>query len=161
MSRRIVAALLCIFVAIAPQIRADERKDALDKQAYDLYQQVFSPFCPGRSLNDCPSSKAHELKLEMRAQLESGVPPQTILEDVFAKFGEKYRAIPAYEGFGKLVWWVPLGFVLLGLVLAYGVVARRARRRSDEESRTRSNTREPQLSADMQAEIERELSALE
>jgi len=161
MSRRIVFVLFCALVAIAPQVSADERKDVLDKQAYDLYQQVFSPFCPGRSLNDCPSSKAHELKLEMRAQLESGVPPQTILEGVFAKFGEKYRAIPAYEGFGKLVWWVPLGFLVLGLALACGLVGRRARRDNSEKTTAASTNVTPQIAPEIQAQIDRELSSLD
>lgn len=104
--------VLCIGMA-----HAVDSPEELDKKAYDLYQKVFSPFCPGRSLNDCPSSKAQELKAEMRGQLESGVPPEVILEGVFETFGQKYRAIPQYSGVGKLVWWVPLGFLGFGIVI--------------------------------------------
>ncbi len=161
MIHRLIALIAILLLIAAPSARADERKDALDKQSYDLYQQVFSPFCPGRSLNDCPSSKAHELKLEMRAQLESGVPPQAILEGVFAKFGEKYRAIPAYQGFGKLVWWVPLGFVVLGLLAACFLVVRRGARSQQKKNSTPVTTAPEHLSADIQAQIARELSELE
>lgn len=161
MIRKVAFVLLCAVAFASAGATADERTELLDKQSYELYQQVFSPFCPGRSLNDCPSSKAHELKLEMRAQLESGVPPQTVLEGVFAKFGEKYRAVPAYQGFGKLVWWVPFGFVALGLAIACGLVVRRRKRGSDEKSPASSVNARPQLSPEMQAQIERELSSLD
>jgi len=161
MIRRALLSLICFLFVGSLQGRADERKEALDRQSYELYQQVFSPFCPGRSLNDCPSSKAHELKLEMRAQLENGVPPQTILEGVFAKFGEKYRAVPAYQGFGKLVWWVPLGFVLIGLVAAGALVVRRGRREVGARTLASSTSAKPHISADIQAQLERELSELE
>lgn len=161
MIRNVLIVLVCVVASLSLSVEADERSELLDKQSYELYQQVFSPFCPGRSLNDCPSSKAHELKLEMRAQLENGVPPQTILEGVFAKFGEKYRAVPAYQGFGKLVWWVPFGFVALGLAIACGLVLRR--RKQDPSARPSSspmNGSSP-ISADIEAQIERELSSLD
>lgn len=161
MIRKLAFVILCAIAFVSVGVNADERAELLDKQSYELYQQVFSPFCPGRSLNDCPSSKAHELKLEMRAQLENGVPPRTILENVIAKFGEKYRAVPAYQGFGKLVWWVPVGFVLLGLVVACGRVARRGKRGSGEKSPASSVPVASQLSPEMQARIERELSSLD
>jgi cytochrome c-type biogenesis protein CcmH/NrfF len=161
MIRKGALVLVCVVASVSLSVEADERSELLDKQSYELYQQVFSPFCPGRSLNDCPSSKAHELKIEMRAQLENGVPPQTILEGVFAKFGEKYRAVPAYQGFGKLVWWVPFGFVALGLAIACGLVARRGKRGSAEKSPASSANFTPQISPDIQAQIERELSSLD
>jgi cytochrome c-type biogenesis protein CcmH/NrfF len=97
----------------------------------------------------------------MRSQLENGVPPQTILEGVFAKFGEKYRAVPAYQGFGKLVWWVPFGFVALGLAIACGLVVRRGKHDKSAKPSSSSVTPSSQISPDIQAQIERELSSLE
>ena len=118
-------ALFSLLVFCTAPAQADERSEALDKQSYEMYQQVFSPFCPGRSLNDCPSSKAHELKADMRAQLEQGVPPEQILSQVFEKFGDKYRAAPTFEGFGRFAWLAPITFLLLGALLALAVVFRR------------------------------------
>ena len=116
------ALFVMILLLCAPSFaRADANSEALDKQSYEMYQQVFSPFCPGRSLNDCPSSKAHELKLEMRQKLEQGVPPDQILQAVFSRFGDKYRAVPLFEGIGTMVWLAPIGFVVVGLTLAVAV----------------------------------------
>jgi cytochrome c-type biogenesis protein CcmH/NrfF len=135
---------------------AADSREQLDKKAYDLYQKVFSPFCPGRSLNDCPSSKAQELKAEMRAKLESGVPPDTILEDVFQTFGEKYRTVPHYSGVGKLVWWVPLGFLAVGFALVMFAASKRKRAATSGET-----TKPDPLSPETKEAIERELASLD
>jgi cytochrome c-type biogenesis protein CcmH/NrfF len=127
MCRRLIASALLFasVVSFAALSFADEAPSAavekeaeLQKKAHELYQQVLSPFCPGRSLNDCPSSKAQELKDELRSRLESGESQETILQDVFARFGDQYRAVPIFAGVGVFVWLVPIGFVVFGLTLA-------------------------------------------
>lgn len=160
--RRAILLILSVFLIGAPvALRADERSEALDKQATELYQQVFSPFCAGRSLNDCPSSKAHELKVEMRAKLEAGVPPQVVLEEVFQQFGEKYRTVPAYQGFGKLVWWVPVGFVILGLFVALIVVLSRRKSQPRPSTKSASDSSSAILSEELRAQIDKELSSFD
>lgn len=151
------ALFVMILLLCAPSFaRADANSEALDKQSYEMYQQVFSPFCPGRSLNDCPSSKAHELKLEMRQKLEQGVPPDQILQAVFSRFGDKYRAVPLFEGIGTMVWLAPIGFVVVGLALAVAVVLRRKK----ASSRT-SSPQEARVSPELQRAIDEELSKLD
>jgi cytochrome c-type biogenesis protein CcmH/NrfF len=130
--------------------------EALDREATNLYQQVFSPFCPGRSLNDCPSSKAAELKDQMRAELEAGKAPEVILNEVIQKFGEQYRAVPRFTGVGMFVWLVPMGFVAIGLLLAVGISMRRKRGGASE-----STLSAPALSAEDERRIQDELSRLE
>jgi cytochrome c-type biogenesis protein CcmH len=117
--------LACAISMVVSAAFADERSEALDKEATTLYQQVFSPFCPGRSLNDCPSSKAGELKDEMRAQLEAGKSGEEVLQEVFQRYGDQYRAVPKFSGVGVLVWLVPVGFVTLGLAIAVALSIRR------------------------------------
>lgn len=152
----IIGLIWCCAVVSGVCASADEQTEKLDKQAYELYQQVFSPFCPGRSLNDCPSSKAHELKVQMRQKLEEGVPSQTVLEEVFAKFGDQYRAVPSYNGVGKLVWWVPLGFVFLGLGVALAVGFGRKKNETASQS-----SLQPILNDEVKAQIEHELSSFD
>ena len=146
---------LCVVCAVG-SVQADERSEALDQEATNLYQQVFSPFCPGRSLNDCPSSKAAELKDQMRAELEAGKAPEVILNEVFQKFGDQYRAVPRFTGVGIFVWLVPIGFIVLGLLLAVGISIRRKRGGVSEST---ANT--PTLSAEDERRIRDELSRLE
>jgi cytochrome c-type biogenesis protein CcmH/NrfF len=121
---RVVAyVLLSVITFAGGRASAQLSGDELDRQANQIYQQVFSPFCPGRSLNDCPSSKAHDLKKDMRHKLEQGVPPEVVLEQVFTQYGDQYRAVPQYAGFGRLVWWAPALFLALGSVIAL-IIAR-------------------------------------
>lgn len=150
-----ICATLVLFIAF--DLSAQDGSSELDRRSYELYQQVFSPFCPGRSLNDCPSSKAQELKLEMRAKLENGVPPEAILDEVFSRFGEKFRAVPRYAGFGKLVWWVPVGFLLVG-ALAVCIVAKAGSR---GVGRVDTQDSIDTLSDEVKARIQRELASLD
>jgi cytochrome c-type biogenesis protein CcmH len=135
---------------------ADERSEALDREATTLYQQVFSPFCPGRSLNDCPSSKAGELKDEMRAELEAGKSPEVILQEVFQKYGDQYRAVPPFAGVGMLVWLVPIGFVVIGLIAAVAVSNSRKKNVGAASRPTTSH-----LSEEDERRIQEELSKLD
>ena len=141
-------------------VHADEQvsEEVWQKKAAEMYQQVLSPFCPGRSLNDCPSSKAQELKTEMLVKLQSGVQEQEVLEGVFAKFGDQYRAIPKGEGFGRLVWLVPGVFVCAGLALAYFVSTRR-NTVSIPVSPTGKSVKA--ITAEEEAELSRELENLD
>ena len=155
LSTFIVALVAAISVG-GPCLVADERSEALDRESTNLYQQVFSPFCPGRSLNDCPSSKAGELKDEMRAELEAGKSPEVILNEVFQKYGDQYRAVPQFSGVGVLVWLVPIGFVAIGLAVAVGVSISRKKTASAAVSQNK-----PALSADEERRVQEELSKLD
>jgi cytochrome c-type biogenesis protein CcmH/NrfF len=151
----LVALTVVISVGVS-HLFADERSEALDREATNLYQQVFSPFCPGRSLNDCPSSKAGELKDEMRAELEAGKSPEMILNEVFQKYGDQYRAVPQFSGVGVLVWLVPIGFVAIGLAVAVGVSISRKK-----TAPAATPPQKPALSADDERRIQEELSKLD
>jgi cytochrome c-type biogenesis protein CcmH len=152
-----IAFCLALSVSAAFADNSDGLKgEALDREATSLYQQVFSPFCPGRSLNDCPSSKAAELKDQMRAELEGGKAPEVILNEVIQKFGEEYRAVPRFTGVGMFVWLVPIGFVVVGLLIAVGLSIRRNKNHS-----TRPEVSTPALSAEDEQRIRDELSRIE
>jgi len=154
---RYVSALLVVVFSIV-LAHADERSEALDRQSVELYQQVLSPFCPGRSLQDCPSSKAHELKAEMRSRLEQGVAPEEVLGGVFARFGDQYRAVPAYQGFGMLIWWIPLGFFCAGLCLALAVGLGRFKTSRVITESQQTSTASSGISDEIRARIDKELS---
>jgi cytochrome c-type biogenesis protein CcmH/NrfF len=150
----LVLVSLCL---TASAVIADERSDALDKQATELYEQVFSPFCPGRSLNDCPSSKATDLKGQMRQKLEDGVSPEVVLKEVFETYGDQYRTVPQFQGVGALVWLVPIAFLATGLFIALGVSISRKKKASVGNGGPGSN----QLSDTERRRIEDELSKLD
>lgn len=157
--RSVTNVIFCIAIALglsAGVALADERSIALDKQATELYQQVLSPFCPGRSLNDCPSSKAAELKDQMRAELEAGKSSDEVLQGIFQRFGDEYRAVPKFAGVGILVWLVPASFILMGLLLALKLSSRGGKNvaLTDRSAPTR-------LSTEDERRVQEELARLE
>ena len=96
---------------------AEEIDPALEAKAKAIFEDVFSPFCPGRSLNDCPSSNAHELKDQIRSELKAGKEPEAILQSIFTQYGEQYRALPKPSGIGIFAWALPGAFLLIGAVI--------------------------------------------
>ena len=156
------ASVALLFFVITNAAVAQNVDRELDRKAYDLYQQVFSPFCPGRSLNDCPSSKAQELKAEMRQKLQDGIPADAILAEVFQRFGDKFRAVPQYSGFGRLVWWAPLGFLLFGALIVVISINRRRSPIVARGTKVARASQEPNLASDeVHARIRKELESLD
>jgi cytochrome c-type biogenesis protein CcmH len=163
--RSVLIAIICLFSVSRTAFAAPSDVE-LDKRAYQLYQQVLSPFCAGRSLNDCPSSKAHDLKLQMRQRLAAGDSEDVILADFLKEFGEKYRAVPEYSGFGLFAWWMPIAFLALGAIVALRLAVSKGgkeeiRRGSELEKSADVSGPERAVSEELRREIEAELRRIE
>ena len=97
---------------------AEDRPEVLNKQiANQIYQEFLSPFCPGRALADCPSTKANELKQSIFNDLKSGQTKDDILSNLEREFGSEYNAKPKLSGFAGLAWLVPLIFIILLVII--------------------------------------------
>ena len=162
--RSVLVALICL-LSVSQTALAAPSDAELDKRSYQLYQQVLSPFCAGRSLNDCPSSKAHDLKLQMRQRLAAGDSDEVILADFLKEFGEKYRAVPEYSGFGLFAWWMPIAFLALGAIVALRLaISKRGKEAMPgKELRDSSEISGPEraVSEELRREIEAELRRIE
>jgi len=89
-----------------------------------LEHQLMSPYCPGRSLTECPSPQATELRLWIQAQEKAGVPRQDVEARLFQQFGEQLRQAPRAEGWGLWAYLVPGGALLAGGVVVVGFLRR-------------------------------------
>ena len=107
----LIAAALCCADSVSAAPLEDQK---LEAHAQGIFGQVLSPFCPGRALNDCPSSQAHALKDEIRQKVVNGIPDETILSGIISEYGEQYRALPKPEGFGLMIWLAPIAFFAIG-----------------------------------------------
>ena len=94
---------------------AQELSSKIESQTHEISGDVMSPFCPGRSLNDCPSSSATDLRNQISDMLSEGKTKEQVLSELYNKYGEQIRAMPKKQGFGLVGWLSPLAFVLLGL----------------------------------------------
>jgi cytochrome c-type biogenesis protein CcmH len=92
---------------------------AQEQEALWVFGQVLSPFCPGKLLQDCPSSAASDLKTEIREKVRNGKSREDILADLYLVYGDELSAIPRTVGFGLLAWLAPVIFLVVGLMGAY------------------------------------------
>lgn len=111
----LVAALMIAFAAPASaQVTAAEAQRTADA----AIARLRSPYCPGLMLEVCPSSPAEMLRDSIRAAAAQGQSASAIVEDVLARHGEEWRAVPRRSGAGLLAWLImPLALVVGGLVL--------------------------------------------
>jgi cytochrome c-type biogenesis protein CcmH/NrfF len=89
-------------------------------RANRLLGTLMSPFCPGLTLANCPSPDAETLRVSIRARLDAGEAPDSIVESLVAAFGEGIRGAPPARGMGLALWVLPVAAVVAsGLALVW------------------------------------------
>jgi cytochrome c-type biogenesis protein CcmH/NrfF len=118
--KRLACALLvlCCALAIAPGAGADELGDL--RRARALADELMSPFCPGRTLSDCPSPNASAVREEIRAWIHQGQSDDQIRATLRTRFG------PALVGEPESAWGkaAPLA-VIAGVAVLFALGIRR------------------------------------
>jgi cytochrome c-type biogenesis protein CcmH len=87
---------------------------AAERWSADLERELMSPYCPGRSLVECPSQKATELRLWIARQEDQGASRAQVEQELFRRYGDTLRHAPRAEGFGLWAYLVPAGALLAG-----------------------------------------------
>ena len=123
--KTLLSLLVALTVTAAPAVALAAPEDVANAVAHE----VMSPYCPGVTLHDCPSSSAQEMRAEIVAWAEDGMDKGAILERLEAEFGPSIRAVPRAEGAGLLAWLLPALAVVAGAGVAV-VLARRWTNRS-------------------------------
>ncbi len=125
---RMLAALLGVAILLPAGLGSTEEAGAQverSRAAHAFVRTVMSPFCPGRTLTDCPSPDAAALREEIRQRLASGVSEDAIRRELERRYG--MAVVP--EPRSAWAWIIPLGFLgagLAGLIAAFRSLARRA-----------------------------------
>ena len=84
-------------------------------------------------LASCQCGMAEEMRAEIQAKLDAGVPPDEIIQDFVARYGETVLSAPTKQGFNLAAWIIPFGVVIAGLTLLYFTL-RRFTKRGREQS---------------------------
>ena len=85
--------------------------------AQEAISKIRSPFCPGQTLEICPSWQAEELRDSIDQWAGDGLTADSLIELVVATHGEEYRGFPKRSGTGLLAWVMPPAALVLGLGL--------------------------------------------
>jgi cytochrome c-type biogenesis protein CcmH len=107
--------MVAMLVSIAA---ARDFSPEVENEASEVFHSLMSPYCPGKLIADCPSSKAGELREGIRERIAAGESGDDIREELLATYGEAVRAAPRARGFDLLAWLLPPLVVLLGAVFA-------------------------------------------
>jgi len=109
----------------AATARADTSA-SIPQRAHSLAADLMSPYCPGRTLSDCPSPDAAAVRQEIRARLDAGQSEDEIRAALEARFGDALSGLPS-----ALVGWLgPIAILSCG-ALALALALRRLSRRAD------------------------------
>ena len=96
-------------------------------EALKAIDVLKSPYCPGFMLEVCPSPGGAALRDTIQTMAEEGLPADTIVEQLIARYGEEWRALPKKRGEALLAWVVPPLGLILG-VMGVVVVLKKMRR---------------------------------
>jgi cytochrome c-type biogenesis protein CcmH/NrfF len=110
---RAAFALVVCLLAAGPAAASTEPEG----WAYDLANEMMSPFCPGRTLAECPSSQAGELRVWLLVQEAAGRSREDVEAELYDRFGDVILAAPRAEGFGITAYAFPIIAFLAGGVL--------------------------------------------
>jgi cytochrome c-type biogenesis protein CcmH len=100
---------------------------AAEQWHYDLEQELMSPYCPGRTLTDCTSPQAAELRQWIAGEEAKGRSREDVEKQLFLEFGEVILQAPKAQGFGLAAYVIPAVGVALGAALVV-IFLRRQRR---------------------------------
>lgn len=107
---------------------ADVPPDVAAKAA-SIARQTMSPFCPGRTLDDCPSEYATEWRRDIRAMVAKGMTAAEIQDELEKRVGGNLSGIPNRESSYAL----PIIFATGAALILYLVFVR-LRQKDDEQT---------------------------
>lgn len=142
--------MLVAFMSVASLNAQTQQQVARD--AREIFETVLSPYCPGRTISNCPSPQADELRDRIRDDLASGKAPEDVKEELYAAFGDELRTIPRARGFALLAWVVPgLAFVIGAWAIVVWV--RRTRMNQETQRDPEAIKLDPEMDARLAAEL--------
>lgn len=129
----VVAALALGASAVVAQTVEGKSLDdpKTEAMAFDIAQRTMSPFCPGRTLADCPSGNATEWRQDIRAMLQKGMSPAEIQKVLNQRAGENLSGAPE----SSLGWALPVA-LCAGALIVLTLVLRRFRRDDASDAAT-------------------------
>jgi formate-dependent nitrite reductase complex subunit NrfG len=113
-------ALAVAFVACAAPHPSEE--------AHRIEGQVWSPYCPGRLLIDCPTKQADELRTEISRRLGAGQSSDDVMRWIRLNFGNEAIARPSGQD-TVLIWSFPVALFAIGTTLLVFLLRRWTRQR--------------------------------
>jgi cytochrome c-type biogenesis protein CcmH/NrfF len=149
---RILVFSALIFALACAAVPAEDASTDEGRQVQSIVRNTLSPFCPGKTLNSCPSPKAGEWRRDIREWVEAGVPEPEIRDRLQARVPAFDLSIPPV----KSGWVIPVIAVVLS-TLWFVVMARKFKGGGGP----RRQAEAPPQNQDLDARLDEELAALD
>ena len=149
---RVVAFSIVVFAVGCASVPAEEASTDESRQVQSIVRNTLSPFCPGKTLDSCPSPRAGEWRRDIHDWVEDGVPEPEIRDRLQSRVPTFDLSIPPV----KSGWVIPAIAVVLS-TLWFLVMARRF---SGRGKRSRP-AEAPPADQDLDARLDEELAALD
>lgn len=118
------------------------------RQVQAIVRSTASPFCPGKTLDSCPSPRAGEWRRDIHEWVAEGVPEPEIRDRLQARVPSFDLSIPPV----KSGWVIPVVAVALS-TLWFVVMARRFRGRGVQRHLAEASTHDHTLDARLDEEL--------
>ena len=119
-------ALAALGLALALGVGASSAR-AAEGWAYEMANELMSPFCPGRSVADCPSPQAQTLRMWLIVQEAAGRPRAEVEAELIARYGESMLGAPRAKGIGLTAYVIPVAVGAAGAALLTWFLRRQTR----------------------------------
>lgn len=116
---------------------------ASSKDPANFFSRIWSPYCHGISLLECPSSQAEDLRKEIRQRMSAGETEEAIFSELNEKHPGTLRMEPSRSGRESLAYWIP--WVLFAFVASFVVLFWRSRKK--RLANTKRETKPAQISS--------------
>lgn len=113
--------LLWALVVALFAVGCEERAENAEQRAQNLTRSVMSPFCPGRTLDTCPSPKAGEWRNDIRKWVDEGLSNDEIRRRLYARAPNEDLTGGPNTGVGM---WFPVAAAVVALGLLILVLRR-------------------------------------
>ena len=127
--------------------------------AYDLARDMMSPFCPGRTLADCPSPQADTLKMWIVVQESAGRTREDVEDALYERYGDVVLAAPRAEGIGIAAYAIPIvAFVGGGGLIVWLLRRLTTQSAENSEAKLAAVAGTPAQDAELERIVEEELA---
>jgi len=148
-----IAAFSVVLLAFGcASVPAEDASTDESRQVQSIVRNTLSPFCPGKTLDSCPSPRAGEWRRDIREWVEAGVPEPEIRDRLQARVPTFELSIPPV----KSGWVIPVIAVVMS-TLWFVVMALKFRGRGGRRHKAET----PLQDHDLDARLDEELAALD
>jgi len=125
--RRTTRLSLGVVLAVALLSAGATSAQQSESWGYRLPYELMSPYCPGRTLAQCTSPQAGELRQWILMQEAAGATEDEVNANLYARFGDAILSAPRAEGWGLTAYVLPAVFFVAAGALVLFLLGRMVR----------------------------------